>query len=163
MTGSFQYDTRQLAVGILYINLGLASPEFPSTSRSHPSYQVYVTLVPSRNLLDGSHNALFPFFVRWDVWQNVVAPIFEDGAMLVKVLESTHETLRQQINRAMLTGDLEGLIEKIEQAVLRGYQDQGYVPSEVIPTGYIVAPPTIPGAPVVPPGTNDGSPYQRFD
>jgi hypothetical protein len=162
MTDSFQTDLRQLAVGVLYLNLGRADVDFPTTTPSHPSYAVHVTLIPPLVVLDASHTRLFPFFVLWGRWQKVVVPLFEDGSVLVKVLGGTNESLRQQINKVMLTGDLEGLLVKIEAELQRGLEDQGYLPATPAPVGF-VAEPDPPGGVIVPPGTNDGSPYQRFD
>lgn len=136
MSTAFQFDLRQLAVGILYLNLGSADLEFPTTSRSHPSYRVQVTRTPTSALRD-DHERLFPFFVWWDVWRRVVAPLFEDGSVLVKVLDGTNESLRIQINRAMLAISLEDLLMKIEQALLRRYEAQGYLPLSILPTGSI--------------------------
>jgi len=228
MSNPFQTDLRQLAVGVLYLNLGRADVDFPTTTPSHPSYAVHVTLIPPLTVLDASHTHLFPFFVLWGRWQKVVVPLFEDGSVLVKVLGGTNETLRQQINKEMLPGDLEGLLVKIEQALLRGLIDEGYMPPSATTTEYevtadgplvykteaelvaeaqtlaaaeqaqavweaamaesppvsavvpmptapdlttpyqvnqdqVVLPPVAPGEPIVPPGTGDGSPYQRFD
>ena len=138
MANPFQQDLRQLAVGILYMNLGLADVEFPSTSASHPSYKVLVTLTAKGSLLADSNNSLFPFFVRWDVWRNVIVPIFEDGSVLVKLLGGTTGPLRVQINKEMLLlGDMAGLLAKIEQAVLRGYEEYNYVPVSTTAAGYL--------------------------
>src|SRR3989344_4131204 len=90
----FQYDLHQLAVGILHFNLGLAGVEFPATTRAHPSYQVLVLLTP-KGLLEGGHKPLFPFQVRWDLWQRVVVPLFAEGNVLVKVGVETNETMRE--------------------------------------------------------------------
>jgi len=138
MANPFQQDLRQLAVGILYINLGLADVEFPTTSASHPSYKVHVSLTAKGSLLANSNNSLFPFFVRWDVWRNVIVPIFEDGSVLVKLLGGTTGSLRVQINKEMLLlGDMAGLLAKIEQAVLRGYEEHKYVPVSTTAAGYL--------------------------
>ncbi len=140
MANPFQQDLSQLAVGILYMNLGLATPEFPSSTASHPSYKVHVSLTAKGGLrlLADSHNALFPFFVRWDVWRNVVVPIFDDGSVLVKLLGGATGSLRVQINKEMLLlGDIDGLLAKIEQAVLRQYEEHSYVPTTTTATGYL--------------------------
>jgi|APSaa5957512622_1039677.scaffolds.fasta_scaffold10210_3 hypothetical protein len=134
----FQFDLRQMAVGILYLNLGRAKLNFPTLSRSHPSEKVVVSLSAPVLVLSDSHRDLFPFSVRWDVWEKVVVPLFADGSVLVRVLEGTNDSLRLQINRELLlTGDVDALLAKIEQAVLRGLVDNSYVPSSVTTTGYV--------------------------
>lgn len=133
-----QYDLYQLSVGVLYLNLGLGSLEFPTTTRAHPSYQVQVVLRP-KEPLTADHRQLFPFFVRWDIWQRVVVPVFKDGSALVKVGAETNETLRQWINREYLaTGNYSDLLRKIATLLLANLIAQGYVPTGttvVIPGG----------------------------
>lgn len=159
----FKNDLRQLAVAVLYLNLDRAGVDFPTTTRAHPSYLVHVTRVPGKDVLEGSHRKLFPFLVSGDFWQRVVVPLFADASTLVKVHEEHNETLRQQINREyLLTGDHQTLIAKIEQALIDGAVAQGFLPEGTTEEGFI-AEPEAPGEPVVPPGTNDGSPYARFD
>ena len=125
----FQYDLYRLAVGILYINLGRAGVEFPTTTRAHPSYRVHVTVVPPVGGMPNHHRMLFPFEVRWDLWRNVVAPLFEDGSLLVKVLEGTHESLRTQMNLALLCNTPEELLTKVSKGLLVQLEAQCYTPS----------------------------------
>lgn len=161
MANLFQYDLYQLAVGVLYLNLGLSGLEFPTTTRAHPSYWVQVLRLPGHEPLEDGHRKLFPFLVRWDIWQQVVVPLFGDGAALVKVGAEKNETLRQWINREyLLSGDYGSLIAKIEQALLAQYEARGYTPAGTTEEGFVAVPPA-PGEPVVAPGTN--SPYTRFD
>jgi len=133
----FQVDLHRLAVGILYLNLGRAKLDFPTRSRSHPSYTVLVSLSAPESLLRDSDRSLFPIWVRWDVWERVVVPLFADGSVLVRVLFGVNDTLRHQINREMLRNNLDELITKIEQAVLRGYEEQGFVLSSATTEEYI--------------------------
>ena len=159
-TNPFQLDLRRMALGILYINIGRADVVFPTTTRAHPSYMVQVTLIPPLGLLDEAHKVYFPFFVKWDIWQNVIVPLFRDGSGLVKIESGS---LRNEINREyLLTGDHEALLTKISQLVLASLIEQNYVPAGATPAGFVPTP-AAPGEPVVPPGTTDGSPYQRFD
>ena len=150
----FQYDLSQLATGILYVNLGRAGVEFNSTTRSHPSYQVFVTRLPGGDLFLEEHNLLFPFHVRWDVWKNIVAPLFVDSSTLVKVGALKNETLRQWVNREMLTVSPASLIQKIEQALIDLCQLHGYVPRGTEAT-------LDPGL-VGPPVRTNGSPYRKI-
>jgi len=156
----FQLDLQQLAVGIFYINLRRAGVEFPTTTRAHPSYRVQVTLVPPLALLNAQHRALFPFFVRWDIWRNVVAPLFEDGSSLVKINTGS---LRNEMNRQhLLARDIEPLLLKIQQDLLNRLIENNYAPADATVTGFVEEP-APPGEPVIPAGINDGSPFQRFD
>jgi len=153
------FDLRQLAVGILYLNLGRASVRFPTTTPAHPSYNVFVDLTPPLGLLADSHRIYFPFSCRWDVWDQVVVPIITDADVLVKT--ATQPSLRNQAQRTpLLIGDIEAVLEKIGQAILRGYKTAGYVPESV---EVVTEVPEGAGEPVVPAGTNDGSLYIRFD
>lgn len=185
----YQLDLRTLALDVLYINLGCAAPNFPTTSRAHPSLWVYVDLVPAGGLLSSTHKSYFPNKVRWDIWQKVVVPFFADAAGAVKVHGETQailhaapfpdisqllsaeidtggvlsevRTLRQQVNLDYLySKDYDSLLLKIEKLLLVGMIEQGYLPGE--PPEVVAAAPA-PGEPIVPPGTTDGSPYPRFD
>jgi len=158
MAYTFQFDLYQWAVGVLYLNLGRAGLEFPTTTRAHPSYQVQVLLQPGGGLLDEAHSKLFPFLVRWDIWQQVVTPLFDDGSVLVKVGAEQNETLRQWINKEALLTDPESLLLKIKQALLLGMEARGYVPAGTGEDGFIVDPGD-PGPPVQP----NGSPYLKFN
>jgi len=122
----FQFDMRRLAVGCLYLNLGRAAPEFPTTCRSHPSYKVLVGLVPPGG--QSAYEELFPFFVSWDLWRNVVVPLFVDGSKLVKVVKEKSPSLRRPANEIRLSQDLEGLLLDIEAVLLESLEEGGYVP-----------------------------------
>lgn len=162
MANLFQYDLYQLAVGVLYLNLGRAGVEFPTTTAAHPSYQVHVLLTPGGGLLDAAHKKLFPFQVSGAIWQRVVVPLFEDGSVLVKVGVGQNETLRQWINKEyLLTKDIVPLLAKIQQALLRGYEAQGYAPTGTNVEGFVAAP-SYPGQPG-PPVQSNGSPFEKFD
>ena len=135
MVTLFQRDLHRWAVGVIYLNLGLAVVEFPTSTRAHPSYQVHVGLSPRGPLSEG-HRSLFPFYVRWDIWQQVIVPLFADGAALIKVGYDTNETLRQWINREYLAvGDYETLIGKVERLLLAALEEAGYVPPGTTETG----------------------------
>jgi hypothetical protein len=159
----YQYDLYQLAVGVLYLNLGRAGVNFPTTTRAHPSYMVQVVLLPGGGALTGDHRKLFPFEVQWGVWQQVVVPLFAEGYSLVKVPAEQNETLRHQINREyLLTGEYAPLLALIQQTLLEGCVAQGFLPAGTTPEGF-VAEQVAPGEPVVPVGTDPASPYARID
>ena len=150
LTG-FQFDLRQLAVGVLYINLGSAAVSFPKTTRAHPSYQVFVDLTPPQGLLVDDHRQFFPFQVRWDIWQKVVVPLFDPNLGLVK--SADRDTLRNELRReALLMGNFESLLLFIERLLLEGYEREGFVPEGITPEGF-VRPPH---------GTGESS-FPRFD
>lgn len=123
----FNMDLRRLAVGVLFVNLGRAAPEFPQTSRAHPSYRVQVALTSSGS--SDAYGYLFPFFVTWHVWQNVIVPLFKNSDVLVKVIGEKHRSLRYPNNQIRLSQDLEGLLDSIELVLLTGLEEQGYLPS----------------------------------
>lgn len=132
----FQYDLYRLAVGVLYLNLGRASVNFPTTTRAHPSYYVQVVLVPGSAPVSEAHRKLFPFQVQWGLWQQVVVPLFAEGYTLVKVPESQNETLRNQVNREHLrTNNLEPLLAQIQQALLESCIAQGFLPEDATSEG----------------------------
>jgi len=132
----FQTDLRQLAAGILYINLGRAAPEFPGSTRGHPSYKVLVALTPPADSQDALGH-LFPFLVSGGLWQSVVVPLFEEGSTLVKVIEELRPSLRLPMNQIRLSQDLEGLLATIEKALLVVLEDLGYLPSSATSVGYV--------------------------
>lgn len=124
----YHKELHRWSVGVLYLNLGLAVLNFPTTTRAHPSFHVQVALAP-RELLQDDHRTYFPFSVRWDIWERVIVPLFADGSALVKVHAATNETLRQWINREYLeTRNHDALLAKIQQMLLAGLEASGYVP-----------------------------------
>lgn len=151
------YNLRQLALGVLYINLGRAAPRFPSTTAAHPSYKVFVDLTPPVGLLDASHRGFFPFQVRWDLWEKVVVPVVEEGDVLVK--RAARSSLRNEMTREWVLISQHGtLLASIEEALRVKMVAGGYMPAD--DASGVEAPEV---AEVVEPGTNDGSPYTRFD
>jgi hypothetical protein len=136
-TSPFQYDLYRLAVGVLYINLGRANPVFPTTTRAHPSWEVFITPVAPLGALCEQHALMFPFKVRWDIWNNIVVPLFAEGSTLVKLMGGTDGNLRNTLNQEMLRVDLEGLLDKIMKALRGGLEAQGYTPPSIGKTGYV--------------------------
>ena len=154
---TFQYDLQQIAVGVLYINLGLAASEFPTTTRAHPSHIVRVVLIRGF-LLEGAHKALFPFDVRWDVWRDIVSPLFDDGSVLVKILGGGGGTLRNEIQRQhLLGGNISPLVNKIKEGIRALLVARGYVPPEHMDPRFVFH------QQVRLAGKVDGSSFIRFD
>lgn len=151
-------DLRRLALGVVYINLGRASPEFPTTNSAHPSYTVFVDLIPPLGLLSPEHRIYFPFEVRWDVWERVVVPLFSEGDVLVKVSRTTKKTLRLEMNRIALL-EWGSLLVRVEQDIVRRMEELGWLPVGV--RGDWLGSPSPVGSPVVAPGS--GGSFLRFD
>jgi hypothetical protein len=132
MTTLYQPELTRWAVGVLYLNLGMAVVEFPTVTKAHPSYWVHVGLSP-KGSLDSGHRGMFPFQVRWDLWQRVISPLFATGEALIKVGAEQNETLRQWINRESLrTRDHSLLILKIERLLLANLEAAGYLPAGTV-------------------------------
>lgn len=135
----FQQDLRQLAVGLLYMNLGRAAPWFPTTTRAHPSYMVQVALTPVGDPVRDPYRRLFPFQVPWYLWQQVIVPVYEDGSGLVRVIREKAPSLRHQINQIRLHADIEDLLVSIERLILSQMEDQGLLPPSSLTTGYVAS------------------------
>jgi len=133
----FQQDLRRLAAGVLYMNMGRAAPNFPTSTRAHPSYQVFVDLTPPADALRDPLAYLFPFKVSWVIWQRVIVPLFEDGSVLVKVVEEVSHSLRHPMNQLRWSQDLLGLIQTIEKELLVAMETEGFLPDSTLTTGYI--------------------------
>lgn len=78
---------------------GYASPTFPYTSRSAPSYFVQVSLI-EHPLLEG-HQRVFPVTVSGIQWKEVIEPLlnegYTEGAWGTLTYEEQIEALRQRI------------------------------------------------------------------
>lgn len=68
---------RTLAVGLVHIQWGNAGLEWPTTSRAHPSWWVWIVLTPKGPLWE-SGSMVFPMKVRWDLWERVIVPFLEE-------------------------------------------------------------------------------------
>ena len=68
---------KALAVGMVHVYFGNAIIEWPTTSRAHPSWWVWIVLTPKGPRWEGA-SSYFPMKVRWDVWDSVVAPQFKE-------------------------------------------------------------------------------------
>lgn len=163
----FQIELDRMAVGILYLNLGMAVPLFPNSTRAHPSPVVRVILTPKGldGLLTGSHRRYFPFNVRWDVWECVVLPILEDGTVLVKVPATQQDSLRNRMNVEALgrQGGYAEVLLRIQKAVFDKYVECGLAPEEAEAGGFVPFP-EVPGEPVLNPAAEGvGRVYTKFD
>lgn len=83
VANQLEVDLQRLSIGILYLMVGRGTLDFPTTSAAHPSYWVVVnrTVGP---LLRPEDARIFPFQVRWHLWENLVVPIWQDPALHVR-------------------------------------------------------------------------------
>lgn len=125
-------DIRQIAVGILHLNLGKAILDFPGSTKAHPSRWVVISLTTGGSL-DGRFRQYFPFKVIWHLWEDVVVPVLQDPTY--QVITRT-EDLRNQINQQSLwDGDYNTLLARIEEGIVTQMQVVGLLPAEgVTPT-----------------------------
>ena len=67
-------ETERLAVGVVYLLYKRATTNFPSSTRAHPSYLVYVQRSATSELRPGDR-AYFPFQVTWFIWEECIVPV----------------------------------------------------------------------------------------
>lgn len=119
-----QIDTRQLAIGVLYLNLRKAVPDFPGSTRSHPAVWVYVNLTCGNSNIKFSE--YFPFKVIWYIWEQVVLPVLEDPNYQVVTRTGN---LRNNINQQYLDdGNYDALLDRIESGIVSKLQETGELP-----------------------------------
>jgi len=120
-------------MGPIEMVLSSLGSQLDAAIQTHPSYKVSVLLTVPDSI---AYHHLFPFFIRWDIWKNVVAPLFEAGSDLVKVVAECSPSLRRPLNQIRYSQDFEGLLASIEKALLVRLEEGGYVPSSSYTTGY---------------------------
>jgi len=69
-------ETERLAVGVLHLLYRRAIVKFPSTTRAHPSYMVFVQMSAQGPLRSG-YKVFFPFQVAWFIWEQAVFPVLQ--------------------------------------------------------------------------------------
>lgn len=104
-----------LAVAVLYLLWKWAFVEFPSTTRAHPSAQVYVQRAGSRR---GEYDTYFPMMVDGILWEKVVIPVYLDDSIQPNVIENQYAAGTAQ-------GTLAARITTLVQAKMI---EQGYLP-----------------------------------
>jgi len=67
-------ETERLAVGVVYLLYKRAVLNFPSSTRAHPSYLVYVQRSATPELRPGD-KVYFPFQVSWFIWEECIFPV----------------------------------------------------------------------------------------
>jgi len=69
-------ETERLAVGVVYLLYRRAVLNFPSTTRSHPSFKVFVQRNTAEPLRSGD-TVFFPFQVVWFIWEGTIYPVLK--------------------------------------------------------------------------------------
>lgn len=82
-------DPHALAVAVLYLLWGWGRLEFPSTTRAHPSWLVCVQRAAGTR--SRGYDTYFPMWVRWDLWEKVVVPVYSDDTIQPTVPEIQYE------------------------------------------------------------------------
>jgi hypothetical protein len=113
-------DLKRQAVAVLFVQVGAALLDFPTTSRSHPSSHAYLQLSPRWSDRLG-HREYFPMRVRWDYWQNVVVPVLADESLRVQVAK---------YQEAIGSGNFTLILDDIRVALKRGAEANGFLPVE---------------------------------
>lgn len=129
-----EQDIAHIALGCTYIQANRAEIYFPGTTKGSPSEKVVIT----RNVhppLDELDNRWFPFWVPWDLWQNVVVPLLlGDGKGLYEqtikqpppdwklLMRAWAGLLKQSLDPSLqedITTSLEDLAQVIGEPILR--------------------------------------------
>lgn len=92
-------EIRKVAIGCYLILRGRATPSFPTSSRSHPSHMVVVTL----NTPNDPYAGEFPFQIQGTEWRKVVAPLLEDPAWKAEVMNRESTDVIERITLELLT------------------------------------------------------------
>ena len=66
----------RLAIGCLYILYHRAIVSFPTSTKAHPSYLVFVHRSANSTLREGD-NWIFPYQVAWFVWESSIYPVIK--------------------------------------------------------------------------------------
>jgi len=128
-TITHRLDTRQIAVGILHLNLGHAVMDFPGSTRAHPSRWAVVSL-SAKGPLESQFRRYFPFQVIWHLWELVVVPVLQDPEY--QVITRTG-SLRNQINdQSLELRDYNTLLGKIEEGIVLQMQVVGILPADEV-------------------------------
>lgn len=146
-------DIWRLTVGCLNILAGTAIVEFPTSTRSHPSYFAVVSLTAAYPLRDGDRK-YFPFQVPWHLWQQVIVPVLhpetlaEDFGLGFK--DKFRTTLRNWRNMdALGLDDYLSLTDNIALVIATLMEVYGYLPPGTVGGTPEVPAETAPGEPVV--------------
>lgn len=159
---SYLDQVHTLAVGVAHLLLGKAVPEWPTSTRAHPSFWVTVLLQPAGSLWPEAAR-YFPFRVRWDIWENVVVPILTNP---------DHQFLpdngagRNWRKIALLdAGAYDQIVGDLQEALIANAKAVGFLPADPPEATPYVSPPVAPGEPVDrTPGIDEGvETFLRYD
>jgi len=159
---SYLEQVEVIAIGIAHLLLGKAKPIFPTTTRAHPSFWVTVHLLPEGALWPGATQH-FPHRVRWDIWDNVVVPILQNEDHQFLPNNGADRNWRQV---ALLdAGAYDQIVSNLQEALIAGYKEKGYLPADPAPSIPFVSPPSEPGGPVdqTPEVDEESETYARYD
>ena len=155
MNATVANQARKLAIGCLYLLVRKAIPDFPTTTRSHPSEFVVVGLAYGKPLREVDR-LVFPMKVPWYIWNNVVIPILTvtdpgtdpkmigSGAVFnvvtgkcydlgVEIKTTLRDSLHMEGNvRLMNLKEYDVLLEKLVIVIGMMMEDQGYVAKGMI-------------------------------
>lgn len=148
-------NVQLLTIGCLNLLAGTAVVDFPTSTRSHPSFFVTVSLSSGYPLRDGDRR-YFPFQVPWHLWQRVIVPVLHPETLEtdfgVSFKDNFRETLRNWKNAAYLGLDDYGpWTDQISLVLATLMEAYGYLPPGTVETtGTLVAEESAaPGEPVV--------------
>jgi hypothetical protein len=120
-----QYDLYPMSVGFLYLALGKAGVEFPTTTRSHPSWSVMVQLNANSTLIESSHRVLFPMQIPWDLWKNVFVPLLSERDS--GVFRDCHLSY---MSASLLRRDASKLLSQVESYIRDRLESLGFLPPD---------------------------------
>ena len=111
-------NLRLMSIRVLYLLAGRATPEFPTSTRAHPSYKVVVNRLQTSLYREG-HRSLFPWAIASSVWHRVIVPLLGDETLQV-ALEN---------NAADLSlGNIEVVVGKISTKLEAQLEAEGFLP-----------------------------------
>lgn len=149
-----------LAVGVIHVLLGKAVPLFPTSTRAHPSFWVTVHLTTDGPIWPTA-GKLFPFQVRWDIWETAVVPVLADESNQFLPNDGADKNWRTLA--LMDAKAYELLVGNIQRALVLSFQDLDLMQPE--PTSLDVLAPAAPGEPVdrTPTVAEEDEMHVRFD
>lgn len=120
-------QVNRLAVGVLHMLLGSADVEFPNSTQAHPSFWVTVQLAPKGPLWAGAER-LFPFQVRWDIWEYVVVPVLGNDN---NQFFPDNGAERNHLNLARLDHH-QGLLAHLKGVLVEALKAAGFFPADLV-------------------------------
>ena len=130
---------RGLAIGLIHVQLGNADPEWPTSSKAHPSFWVWVVLTSKGPLWPGARS-LFPIRVRWDLWERVVVPLLgePENQFLPDNGAGRNHGLLSQLN----LGEYDNLVNAFASKLVDRLKAEGFLqpdPVVLVASGPLVA------------------------